>query len=261
MAFNKYIKLILIILFLSSLLLCGRNEIPEPKFIIDLSPAMGEDFILKTWGERAGKNMRSFKFDHFVSEEPYYITSSYLTIFNHIGSHFDPPNHIIKGAKSVDQIPLEKFFGKANIFDFRGKTPGEPLLKEDFEDKNIKPGEIVIVYAGYSPPTDPEKLPSYPFLSGEAAEYLAEIPVKAFATDMLSIVDYKKYYETVPEGIKGSENVFPEHYAFLSREIPVIEGLVNLEKILWQENVVFSAFPINIKGGNGSPVRAAAIIY
>lgn len=261
MTFNNYIKFSIVVLFLSSFLFCSRNNISEPRFIVDLSPAMGEDFILKTWGERAGKNMRSFKYDHFIVEEPYYVTSSYLTIFNHIGSHFDPPSHIIKEAKSVDQIPLEKFYGRAKIFDFRDKTDGEPILRTDFENKDIKPGEIVIVFIGYSPPTDPEKLPSYPFLSGEAAEYLADIPVKAFATDMLSIVDYKKYYEDVPPGVKGSENVFPEHFAFLSREIPVIEGLVNLDKILYENNIVFSAFPVKIKGGSGAPVRAAAIIY
>ena len=42
-----------------------------------------------------------------------------LTLFNHDGSHYDPPSHVLRGGRTVDQEPLEKFIGQARILDFR----------------------------------------------------------------------------------------------------------------------------------------------
>jgi arylformamidase len=41
-------------------------------------------------------------------------------------------------------------------------------------------------------------------------------------------------------------------------EIVIVEGLTNLEKL--PERFVFAGFPLNIRGRDGSPIRAAAII-
>jgi len=56
---------------------------------------------------------------------------SEYTIFNHAGPHYHPPNHVIKGGKAVDAAPLDKFYGKARLFDFRSKPAGELLLRSD----------------------------------------------------------------------------------------------------------------------------------
>ena len=145
--------------------------------------------------------------------------------------HYDPPNHIIEGRMSVDATPLDRFFGRARLVDFRAKPPGEPLKRSDFERAGIEPGEIVIAFVGYQAPTDPEVLPVYPYLSREAAEYLAELPVKAFASDMPSLASMSLYSALIDEGKTGSETIFSEHYAFASRDVPAIEGLVNLESL------------------------------
>ena len=190
-----------------------------------------------------------------------YFSDTFVTLFTHVGPHHDAPNHIIKGAKGTDQFPLEKFYGRTRIFDFRSKPKDEPLTRADFEDKGIEPGDIVIAFVGYEPPTDPEELPSYAYLGGDAAEYLASIPIKAFASDMPSLGGIRNYYKLAEEGVTGSENFLPEHYAFLSREIPNIEGLVNLEEIVNEKNVVFAGFPLKIKDGNAGPLRPAALVY
>jgi kynurenine formamidase len=157
---------------------------------------------------------------------------SVYTIDNHAGPHYDPPNHIIKGGASVESAPLDKFFGKSRVLDFRSKSTGEPLLKSDFDGAGIQPGEIVIAFVGYDAPTDPDAFPSYTYLSGE-----------------------------MEEGKTGSENIAPEHYAFLSRDIPAIEGLVNLERLVGEEEVVFVGFPLKFENGDGGPMRAAALVY
>ncbi|NLZ46531.1 MAG: cyclase family protein, partial [Clostridiales bacterium] len=58
------------------------------------------------------------------------------------------------------------------------------------------------------------------------------------------------------ETINGSRSM---HKSILSREIVMIEGLVNLNEIPC-ERFVFSGFPIKLKGSDGSPIRAVAII-
>ena len=110
-------------------------------------------------------------------------------------------------------------------------------------------------------PTDPEALPVYTYLSEDAAEYLAGIPVKAFASDMPSLGSIRRYLVLIEEGKTGSENIFPEHYAFASRDVPSIEGLVNLESLVGEEEIVFVGFPLKFEDGDGGPMRAAALVY
>jgi Predicted metal-dependent hydrolase len=244
---------------------CGRQSgAPMPKAIVDLSSPLAEDTPVKQVGAKFLKEFHyreTTKFEHNVMEDPMFVQDSYITLLNHVGPHLDPPNHMIKGAKSVDQIPLDKLFGAAKVFDLRAKPKDSPLVKADFEGKGIAPGDIVIAFVGYTPPAGPEEWPSYAYLSGEAAEYLASIPIRAFASDMPSLGSIRRYPALMASGTKGSDKLAPEHYAFLSREIPNIEGLTNLESIVGKQNVVFVGFPLKIKDGNGGPMRAAALLY
>lgn len=235
-----------------------------PRAIVDLSPTITTDMPTRAVGE---KTVAAFgmplttSFEVHVAEEPFYVSMSEYTILNHVGPHYDPPNHLIKGGKAVDVAPLDKFYGKARLFDFRSKPAGEPLLRSDFDGAGIEPDEIVIVFVGYQAPTDPEAFPSYVYLSGEAAEYLAGIPIKAFASDMPSLGAITGYFALIEEGKTGSEAIAPEHYAFLSRDIPNIEGLVNLEPLVGEEEIVFVGFPLKFEDGDGGPMRAAALVY
>jgi kynurenine formamidase len=235
-----------------------------PREIVDLSPTLTRDLPVRSVGARAagifGMPLAT-EFQTHASEEPFYVATSSYTLLNHAGPHYDPPNHVIKGGAAVDEVPLEKFFGKARLFDFRSKPPGEAVPRSAFEAAGIEPGEIVLALFGYQAPTDAETLPSYAYLSGEAAEYLAQIPIKAFASDLPSLGSIRGYLEQIESGKKGSENILPEHYAFLSRGIPNIEGLTNLERLVGEEEIVFAAFPLKIEDGDGSPVRPAALLY
>lgn len=263
------IPIVTVILGSFTLLRCAPTEAPEPALrmpreIVDLSPTIGEDFPTAAIGEKAiaafGMSPRT-TFEVKVIEEPFYMGESVYSLSNHVGPHHDPPSHLIKGGKSSDQIPLERFYGRAKIFDFRAKPKDEPLTRADFENRGIERGDIVLVVVGYQAPTSPEEFPSYAYLSGEAAEYLAEIPIKAFASDMPSLGSMKGYMKLLEQGMTGSENICPEHIAFLSREIPNIEGLVNLESLVGEEEIVFVGFPLKVQDGNGAPMRAAALVY
>ena len=94
-----------------------------------------------------------------------------------------------------------------------------------------------------------------------AAHYLAEIPVKAFGTDALGVDGIRRLFDVMQHGATGFANLLPIYHAFLSREIPVIEQLVNLDRIVDEDHVVFVGFPLKIADGNGAPMRAAALVY
>ena len=267
------VKYVSALLALGAISGCSQPTPPEPELlmprsIVDLSPTITRDMPTRALGRAIGENIAdkfgispTTAFQVRVEEEPFYRSMSAYTIFNHVGPHLDPPNHMIRGGTAVDAVPLDRFFGRARLLDFRSKPPGDPLLRSDFEDAGIEPGEIVIAFVDYEAPTDPEALPVYAYLSEEAAEYLAELPVKAFASDMPSLGSIGRYLALIEEGKTGSENIFPEHYAFASRDVPSIEGLVNLESLVGEEEIVFVGFPLKFENGDGGPMRAAALVY
>ncbi len=236
-----------------------------PRSIVDLSPTLGEDAPVLSIGRKFLEDFglpETTVFHHIVEEKPMYFADTKLELFNHVGPHHDAPNHMIKGARSTDSFTLEQFIGPAKVFDFRHKAKDTALVRSDFENLGIVAGDIVIAFVGYEAPTGPDEYPSYAYLSGDAAEYLATIPVGLFATDMPSLAGLKNLSAIFAEGVlKGTKEIAPEHYAFASRDVPSIEGLVNLEKIVNETQVVFIGFPLKIKDGNAGPMRAAALIY
>ena len=244
--------------------LAARSTPEMPRRIVDLSPTLTEDFGIRYVGKKVAKTFglrERTEFEHVVAREPAYVAMSYVTLQTHTGPHHDPPGHVIEGAATSEEIPLDRFFGRARILDFRDRARDSLLLAEDFEDKGIEPDEIVIAVVGYQPPDDLDEYPAYPSLSGEAAEYLATLPVRAFATDMCCLMSFDDLEQRVEAGLEGSENVLPEHYAFMSRGIPAIEALVNAEELIGEEHVVFVGFPLKLEGGTGGLMRAVALLY
>ena len=237
----------------------------EPRSVVDLSPTIGEDAPGKLVGQKFLKDFGlpvSTVFHHATADTPFYYEDSKLEIFNHVGPHHDAPSHVIKGGKTTDEFPVDQFIGQAKIFDFSGKKKDEALTRGDFEGKGIKAGDIVLAYVAYDPPKDTLSYPSYPYLSGEAAEYLAGIPVKLFATDMPSLANLTNFMRKVADrDFKDANDLMPEHLAFARKNVPSIEGLANLDKIIQEEKLVFIGFPLKIKKGNAGPIRAVALVY
>lgn len=85
--------------------------------------------------------------------------------------------------------------------------------------------------------------------------------MKAFGAGGLSADGFRRMFELNGQGAQGYETLAPVHHAFLPRGIPVIEGLVNLTALRGESNAVFVAFPLKVPDGDGSPVRAAALVY
>jgi kynurenine formamidase len=110
----------------------------------------------------------------------------------------------------------------------------------------------VVILTGYAPPTAPEELPTIHALSKDAAEYLAQLQIRAFATDSLSADVW---------GLNGLPYEESVHHVFLRRGIPIIEQLVNVSALTNVNGAIFVGLPMKVKDGDGSPIRAAASVY
>ena len=57
------------------------------------------------------------------------------------------------------------------------------------------------------------------------------------------------------------EEVWIEYLPFFRARIPVITGLINLETIVAEHNLVFAGLPLPMVGAAGAPLRAVGLVY
>ena len=167
-----------------------------------------------------------------------------LTIGTHTGTHVDVPLHHIPSGQDISRFPLETFVGSALVVPVE-KEPAATIVPGDLESAGIRSGDILIVSTGWEDHLyDDTYFREFPAFSPEVAEFLVEKEIKALGTDTPSVD---------PMGGGGEF-----HRRALGAGIGIIEALINL-KPLRGERVFFSAAPLRIESGDGSPVRAVAI--
>lgn len=168
-----------------------------------------------------------------------------INISTHMGTHVDAPSHYIKNGKSIDQIPLNNFMGRAVVVNLSNLKPCHIIEPEDFDsyENDIKSSDIILFNTNWIYKNDDEFY-NHPYLSKRSAEYIVKMGIKAIGVDMLNIDKTDSSYD------------MSAHDVILSNNILIVENLINLDKLNRVTNVAF--FPLNIKGGDGSPVRAVA---
>ena len=247
----------------------AENAVPplfEPTAVVDLGALVTEDLAERVTGKKLLADYgltRPNKFDvlRWESELPggtVSVQSSYYTIYNHGGPHIDAPNHLgLEGG--VDSYPVASFSGPLKVFDVSEFATGFSVPRDFLASQDIRPNDIVVIYTGYEPPPDEETLPRIVTLTREASEYLANIPIRAFGTDAASVFNFQE----TPQVDAGSVIAMaaPIHHSFLSRRIPVYEGLFNIDQLLDKKRMLFVGVPLNIRDGDGMIVRPVVFVY
>ena len=118
--------------------------------------------------------------------------------------------------------------------------------------QEIRDGDTVLLYMAYNARVSPDEEPErwqhdFPGLALESVHWLADRGCKIFGVEAVS---------PAPEG----ELNFQAHNACGERGITHMEGLNNLESVVGKGRFRFMAFPLNLVGGSGSPVRAVALV-
>ena len=153
---------------------------------------------------------------------------------------------------------VEDFIGPLKVIDASNFAFGRTITLSEITKHHVQPGDIVIIYTKYVLP-EQDELPHRVALTQEAAEYLANLPVKAFGTDSFNVESDDNPTEVISEN--ALQRIAPIHYEFLSKGIPLYEQLFNVDKLLDKKNMLFIGQPLNIKDGDGMIVRPVVFVY
>ncbi len=240
----------------------AESRTPQPKEIIDLGALVTEDLTLRVWGKRYARERGYDRPNVFEvlpwPPGPIKGQNSYYTLFNHGGPHVDAPVHMgFEGG--LDSYEVESFAGPLKVIDVSHLPFGRTVDRQVFEKESIHAGDVVMIYTNYRPPAADDEYQRVISLTYEAADYLAQIPIRAFATDAWSVDVGPGDRPTEPT--TDSSVRAPVHTAFLSRGIPAFEQLFNVQSLLDKDNLFFVGQPLNIKDGDGMMVRPLVFVY
>ncbi len=215
--------------------------------IVGLSVSVGTD----TFGPPS-TNLRVQMEPHFRG--PGFWVSSSIAMSVHTGSHVDSPSHVFKEGYHVNKIEPEKLAGKPVIIRLKGHVEeSQGISPEAFKGYNIREGDIVLMATGWSDKMW-GKFPDYytksPYLTPEAAKYLADLKIRAVGFDF-----FEEYNARLPNF--GSED-FVVHRILLGAGVILMEHLTNLEALT--DDAIFIAAPLRLQGVEGSPASFLGLV-
>ena len=188
--------------------------------------------------------------------ERYGWTSNALFINEHAGTHLDAPHHFVDGGETVDQIDLSRLTGPAVALDMSAHHPKGLISAADLERATAKlplqEGDAVLLWTGVDRFLGQrEFLTTYAGLAEDGAQLLVERGVRLVGTDAPGI----DMVEALP---------CPAHHVLLPAGVLIVENLANLAELLQvvggQRRCTLHTFPLKIRGGTGSPIRAVAVV-
>ncbi|GGH65579.1 kynurenine formamidase [Filimonas zeae] len=166
-----------------------------------------------------------------------------ISMSTHQGTHVDAIYHFLDEGKTIDQMPLNWFFGHTHLLRIP-KEAGADITVADFApyEALLKPGARIIYETGWHREFGKEHFYSaFPSLTQEAGRYLADKGIRFLGMD--TPTPSRDWYEM-------------HHDILLPKEIVIVEALANLHNA--PDEFIFAGFPLNIKGRDGSPIRAVA---
>jgi kynurenine formamidase len=170
---------------------------------------------------------------------------SLVQMSTHQGTHLDALRHFIPEGLTLDQMPLDWFYGPATVLRIP-KAANAEITVADFRafEEHLKPGARVLFETGWHRRfREPDFFTDFPSMTEEAAEYLAGRQIRLLGMD-------------TPTPSKAARAV----HQILQRDparIVIVEALANLD--LLPEHFTFIGFPLPFEGGDGSPIRAVAL--
>jgi len=167
----------------------------------------------------------------------------------HTGTHIDCGYHLLSDGLNTITTPVSHFYGKGLVADCRDISPGGSISKGLLQqmEAELLNSDFLLIHTGWSQYWGTEEyFRNFPVLHGDAASYLTSFNLKGIGSDTISF-----------DPVYSVE--LPVHHILLLKGLILIENLVNL-KSLPKHDFTFSCFPLKIKNGDGSPVRAVGII-
>ena len=159
----------------------------------------------------------------------------------HAGTHADAPLHFDPNGDSIEQVPLQAYFGPASVIDVE---EADAIHVDILEAVNV-PITPRLLFRSPCSTLPPSAWPtSYPAVAPDAVAWLAAHDVVLIGTDAPSVDP------------QDSEDL-PAHHALHDRKIAILEHL-DLSAVT-PGTYQLIAFPLRIDGMDASPVRAVLV--
>jgi arylformamidase len=180
--------------------------------------------------------------------------------FLHNGTHVDAPFHFYDEGQTIDEIPIEHFIYERPFLLQKELKKAELIQREDLTScgDEIRIADILFLYTGYGTFRNISDVytDDFPAVSEEAARYIrTELTnLKAVAIDTLSI----ESATMAPRTDFRVHKTLLDGSMFDTRTLIIYED-VNIQRIVNQKEIKrIYAFPIRLKGLDGSPVNIVA---
>ena len=194
-----------------------------------------------------------------------------LTLSTHDGTHIDAPWHygpISQGkkARTIDECPIEWFYGDGVVLDMCHKPQGSGIAVDDLKvalqkiQYKLKPGDIVCLQTGADKYWCTREYSNAGCgLIRESTLWLVEQGIRVIGTDAWGLD--RPFYAIREEFMRTKDRsiIWCAHYAGIEKEYCQIEKLANLDKLPRPYGFKIACFPIKIRGASGAWTRVAAI--
>ncbi|HJZ39156.1 MAG TPA: cyclase family protein [Bacteroidales bacterium] len=181
-----------------------------------------------------------------ISKEGY--NEIFMQFSTHTGTHLDCGYHILGEGLNTENTPVGRFMGRGVAIDCRdisGNGISHHFL-QPFEEK-LKKADFVLFNTGWSKYWGTrDYFRDFPTPDPDAARYLTQFGLMGAGIDAISFDP-------------ADSQDLPVHRILLSQGMVLIENLVNVDS-LPELGFTFYCFPLKIKEGDGSPVRAVAAV-
>lgn len=174
------------------------------------------------------------------------FSERHISMFSHTGTHIDFPAHIFPAGKSLSDYSTDYFIGKAlkfNLYPSRELNIGE--IKQRISVMGSP--DFILFSGGWDKYwNSPDYFHGFPLPDKKLIEYVGSLGIRGIGIDCISI-----------DSIDSTQ--LENHRLILSQGLIIIENLTYLHK-LPDQLFDFICLPLKIEYGDGSPVRAVAII-
>ncbi len=194
-----------------------------------------------------------------------------IRLTSHSGTHVDAPIHYGpqtqgKKARSIDEMPLEWFFGPAVALDCRADNTTLVTCDEiknalNQQQIELEANDIVFINTGADRLWGTrEYFTNFRGVSVEATEWLINCNIRVIGIDSFGFdPPFEKMLQSYRQ-TGDQKTLWPCHMLGRRYEYCQIERLANLSFLPTHKKFLVSCFPIKLKGCGAGPSRVVALL-
>jgi kynurenine formamidase len=162
------------------------------------------------------------------------------------GTYVDSPFHRYADGKDLSELPLSSLADLDGVVVRYDRSRGRGITPDIFQGLDLR-GKGVLIHTGWDVHWRTDNyFEGHPFLTRDAAQYLADAGPRLVGIDSLNIDD-------------TADMSRPAHTLILGADIPIAEHLCNLGA-LPESGFRFFAVPVKVKAFGTFPVRAFGVV-